>query len=232
MMNRSTFLAMMVGVTFACESLAQGSPAATLPSQAAIEQEMQRIEADRQQMFAGPDAVKPSSSVVAPNLPAPRASGIDIEQLARQYALRSAGQAESRASDLMIFASFTMPEASLKRLVHQANLAGGTLVFRGFRNNSIRETAKAIHALREQGGNVQINPQAFTKYRVNAVPAFVLTQATTAEALDEQGCALPDTYVSVAGDVSLDYALDALAQRSKAFSALASRYLATLSGQP
>ena len=60
----------------------------------------------------------------------------------------------------------------------------------------------------------------------------MLTQATTAEALDEQGCALPDTYVSVAGDVSLDYALDALAQRSKAFSALASRYLATLRGQP
>lgn len=232
MMHRSMFLALMVGATFACESLAHGSPAEMLPSQAAIEQEMQRIEAERQQMFAGPDAVRPSSSVVAPNLPAPRASGIDIEQLARQYAQQAGGGAQPPASDLMIFASFTMPEVSLKRLVRQASLSGGTVVFRGFKNNSIRETAMAVRALREQEGNVQINPQAFSKYQVNSVPAFVLTQATTAEALDEKGCALPDTYVSVAGDVSLDYALDVMSQRSKAFSALASRYLATLRGAP
>ena len=184
---------------------------------------MTRLESDRKNVFSGLDGrAGQALPHVFPNIATPAPSGIDIEQLARQYEQKAM---DRRSEELMIFASFTMPEASLKRLVNQANRVGASVVLRGFKNNSIRETTRAIHALKEQGGNVLVNPNAFTKYKIEAVPTFVLTRATAADAVDEQGCALPDTYVSVAGDVSLDHALDVVSRQSKDFSSLAERYL-------
>lgn len=201
----------------------QAAGAAAFPSQPAIEREMERLESDRQNVFSGLDGrAGQALPHVFPNIATPAPSGIDIEQLARQYEQKAM---DRRSEELMIFASFTMPEASLKRLVNQANRVGASVVLRGFKNNSIRETTRAIHALKEQGGNVLVNPNAFTKYKIEAVPTFVLTRATAADAVDEQGCALPDTYVSVAGDVSLDHALDVVSRQSKDFSSLAERYL-------
>ena len=49
--------------------------------------------------------------------------------------------------------------------------------------------------------------------------------------LDQDGCAAPGTYVSVAGDVSLDYALDAITKRSTQFAELASHYNRQLKGR-
>jgi conjugal transfer pilus assembly protein TrbC len=73
-------------------------------------------------------------------------------------------------------------------------------------------------------GGVQINPNAFTKYRIKAVPAVVLVQPEGAELVDGEGCALPDKYVMVAGDVGLAYALDNIERRSPEFREIAVRY--------
>jgi conjugal transfer pilus assembly protein TrbC len=130
----------------------------------------------------------------------------------------------------MVFASFTMPNESLKRLIADANRAGGVVVMRGFKDGSIKATALAIQGLGEASGNVQVNPNAFTKYRISAVPAVVLVKPEGSDLVDNQGCALPDKYVMVAGDVGLSYALEEIERRSAQFQQMAARYGRPLKG--
>ena len=199
-----------------------------LPRSADIEREKQRVEQDRKAMFDADNPATRNSGNSFPKVPTPDRSGIDIEALARQYEQKSAAR---RTDELMVFASFTMPEASLRRLVSQARQVGAAVVLRGFKNNSLTETAQAIQALGEPGGNVLVNPNAFTKYQVKAVPTLVLARAATTDQMDAQGCALPDHYVAVSGDVTLDYALDEIARRAPGFEPVATRYLRQIRGQ-
>ncbi len=166
-----------------------------------------------------------STSNNFPNLPTPASSGMDIEAVARQYEQKAVVQ---KTEGLMIFASFTMPNESLKRLVSQANRVGASVVLRGFNNNSLKETALAIHALGETGGNMVINPKSFTQYKIEAVPTVVLTKAEAIDTADEQGCALPEHFIALSGDVSLDYALAQIVQRAPQWESIATSYLRQL----
>lgn len=258
-MKRKIHLALsMLLATFACEGFAQelppaarldaererielerrqlfdaGNPATQagkglLPRPADIERERQRVEQERKALFDADNPATRNAGNAFPKVPTPDRSGIDIEALARQYEQKSAAR---RSDELMVFASFTMPAASLKRLVSQARQVGAAVVLRGFRNNSLKETAQAIEALGELGGNVLVNPNAFTKYQVKTVPTLVLARAATIDQVDAQGCALPDDYVAVSGDVTLDYALDEIARRAPGFEPVATRYLRQIRGQ-
>lgn len=257
-MVKRSVLGLLVMAAFARESLAQDLPSASqleqerarieqerkqmfdpanpatqpkrgaLPAADAIEREMRRIEPERKQMFDAENPATKNAPNVFPNIPTPAPSGIDIEALARQYERKA--QARKR-DDLMVFASFTMPAESLQRLVRQANRVGATVVFNGFKDNSMKATAAAINALGEAGGNVIVNPNAFAKYQIAAVPTVVLATPAAFEQVDENGCALPDHYAAIAGDVSLDYALDELARRAPQFEPVATRYVRQLRGR-
>lgn len=92
-----------------------------------------------------------------------------------------------------------MPAASLKGLADQAARSGAVLVLRGLKNNSMRTTLDAVQALiGERQVGWQIDPEAFKHFRVERAPTFVLLTGSTA------------SFVAVAGDVSLDYALHAM----------------------
>lgn len=194
---------------------------AQTPTAAQIDKERTRIEAERKSMFAtdNPATANPVNSF--PNIATPEPSRVDVEALAARYEHKAAAR---NADGLMVFASFTMPAESLKRAIADATRAGGTVVMRGFKDGSIKATALAIKELGEVGGNVQINPNAFTKYRITSVPAVVLVKPEGSELVDAEGCALPDKYVMVAGDVGLGFALDDIARRSPPFSEMAVRY--------
>jgi conjugal transfer pilus assembly protein TrbC len=221
-MKRHRLIGLVLMSAFARASLAQG-----LPSPSAIEAERQRIAPQRQQMFDPDNPATRNAANHFPNVPTPERAGIDIEALARQYEQKSAAR---RMDELMVFASFTMPRESLRRVVSQARQLGASVVLRGFKNNSLKETARAIEALGEPGGNVLVNPRAFTQYKVRAVPTLVLASAATIDQVDREGCALPGHYVAVSGDVSLDYALEEIARRSPGFEPVAARYLRQIRG--
>lgn len=205
----------------------QAKPAA-LPSNAAVQKEMQRIERERKELFDPNNPATKNAKNSFPNVPTPEVSNVDIQALAKRYEQRAEAR---KMDDLMIFVSFTMPPESLKRIVAQAYKVGASVVLNGFKDNSLKATAAAIKQLGEASGNVLINPNAFTKYKVQAVPAVVLAKADSVDQIDSQGCALPDTYVSVSGDVSLDYSLDEIAQRDPRFTDLAKRYNRQLRGR-
>ena len=58
--------------------------------------------------------------------------------------------------------------------------------------------------------------EAFTRFAVRQAPTFVLTLNDAANDMQgncRAGCATPASFVSVAGDVSLDYALETIQRR-------------------
>jgi conjugal transfer pilus assembly protein TrbC len=81
---------------------------------------------------------------------------------------------ESSSNDknaVLVFASTSMPKASLKALFLEAERIGGRLVFRGLVNNSFKETLKTFE---EIGVNGDIDPELFDKHAITSVPTITL----------------------------------------------------------
>lgn len=143
--------------------------------------------------------------------------GLDIEALVRGAPARAGVTpvAGTVATPLRIFITLDMPRASLQLLVDQATRGGATLVLRGLKAQSMRQTLEAVSELIGQR-NVAwvIDPEAYTRFAVRMAPTFVLALGDE----DAQGgcvgsCAAPHGFVSVAGDVSVDYALNTMVRR-------------------
>ena len=152
----------------------------------------------------------------------PPPESLDIAAIARQgAALSSQTSIHPGEPTLRVFITLEMPRPSLERLVDQASRTGATLVLRGLKAQSLRETLAALRPLIEAHSVAWvIDPEAFARYQVTVVPTFVLTlnDASKELAQPECGneCATPTSNVRVAGDVSLAYALDAMSRQSRA----------------
>jgi conjugal transfer pilus assembly protein TrbC len=145
--------------------------------------------------------------------------GLDIEALARRAQQQpSPPLTQPSTAPLRIFITLDMPRASLQLLTDQASRAGAALVLRGLKGQSMRETLRIVTALiGDRAVAWVIDPQAFARYGIDKAPTFLLTLGTE-NTPDTQGgctnaCATPAHFVSVAGDVSLDYALEAMRHR-------------------
>ena len=94
-------------------------------------------------------------------------------------------------------------------------------MLRGLQKASIRQTAARVQQLIGQSAvEFQIDPQAFDRFAVHAAPTFVLVKPRARVADCAAGaCVAPDAFASVAGDVSIAYALETIAQRAPAFKA-------------
>ena len=169
--------------------------------------------------FPGADRIG-SQPIPQPPRVNPQRGAIDIEALARgKVHLPNAGAAsDTAATPLKIFITLDMPRASLQLLTDQASRAGAVLVLRGLKSQSMRETVATVGEL-IGNRNVAwvIDPEAFTRFAVRQAPTFVLTlndaTGSDAEGNCGSGCVTPAGFASVAGDVSLDYALEAIMRR-------------------
>lgn len=132
---------------------------------------------------------------------------------------------------LIVFASLSMPQAILQRLVRDTTLAGGLIVFRGFPNNSAKAFAKGLAGVirdeREQA-HIAIDPRLFRAFRVEAAPTFVVADGAY-ELCDGLDCinALPP-HERMVGNVTLAYALETFAVTPGQGSAIARVALARL----
>ena len=130
-----------------------------------------------------------------------------------------------------------MPAASLRGLADQAARSGATLVLRGLKDNSMRATLASVQSLiGERHLAWQIDPLAFTRYGIERAPTFVLRTggvgATAAESACTSDCRASSAFVAVAGDVSLDYALEAMVRQVPSVKPQALPYLTRLKGTP
>lgn len=167
----------------------------------------------------------------------PAPAQTDIEAMARSGAQIGSNAAPTpAASPVRIFITLEMPRASLELLTDQAARAGAVLVLRGLKANSLRETLAAVSGLiGERQVAWVIDPEAFTRYRVERAPTFVLT-LTSPPGHDDPGtscstdCPTSTAFASVSGDVSLDYALETLLKYRPDAAALVTPILKRLRG--
>jgi conjugal transfer pilus assembly protein TrbC len=162
---------------------------------------------------------------------------IDVERLARQYQDPRdgfVGDANNASPHLQIFVTLAMPEASLRALIDQAVRANAVLVLRGAKNGSVRQTLDAVRTLiGTQGVAWQIDPPAFARYHVTTAPTFVLTKAgAERNACGNDVCIAERDFAKVSGDVSLDYALEAIARGAPNVAADAEVLLSRLRARP
>ena len=134
-----------------------------------------------------------------------------------------------------IFVSTHMPRQSLVELARDAASSGAVFVLRGFDVQTTAEVARAPESVGQpilpidlartqrlaadiaaaccagrQPPHWIVDPQSFERYRVSAVPTFVLAWPGAAgQAADER------LYTSVTGDMALANALKFIAQQSK-----------------
>ena len=79
-----------------------------------------------------------------------------------------------KKDQLLVFVSFSMPEASLKSLAQDAEKYNAVLVMRGLYEDSFVKTANKLKNL---GIGVDIKPELFETHKVTAVPTFVVLKS-------------------------------------------------------
>ncbi|MGE0198147.1 MAG: type-F conjugative transfer system pilin assembly protein TrbC [Simkaniaceae bacterium] len=104
---------------------------------------------------------------------------------------------------LLVFISFSMPEASLLSFAKELESCGGAFVVRGLPNNSFAEFFNKLNHLKEIGMDapILIDPDSFEEYEVTEVPTIVLKGD---EAFDK-----------MIGNVPVSYALETFSEKGE-----------------
>lgn len=168
------------------------------------------------------------------HLPQPATKGPDLGELAQSHRPSRPDALAGRTVDtpeLMVFVSFSMPRATLQRIVSQSERSGAVLVLRGLKGNSLTQMGEEVAQLvGSRNVTVLVHPPAFTQFKVRQVPALVLARSAQAAAVADDGCAPGSSFIRVDGDVSQDYALDLIERQAPAWADIARHYSARLSG--
>ncbi len=159
---------------------------------------------------------------------------IRLDDIVRQHNQLASAYQPPQRDLLMVFVSLSMPRDALLRVAQDANRAGGVIAFRGFHKDKLSEMHKAIQFLADAGvTDIRIDPQAFKRYEVSRVPTYLVARVeadeTWSAACKDAGKCGGTDYIAVSGDVTLDYALDHLHDRSPSdFHASLAEYLRRL----
>lgn len=116
---------------------------------------------------------------------------------------------------VFLFASFSIPDPSLKALLKDASDMGVPVYFNGFVENSVVDTEARVRAIYGDDSishGFGIDPTLFERFDITSVPTLVSTTVAmdVCESTDCSGDPKPD-HDRVAGNVPLRYALEILA---------------------
>jgi conjugal transfer pilus assembly protein TrbC len=214
-------------------SLAAWGAPPGLPDEAALRAEMARQQARGAALLRKTEEafrVDPSRPLQAtPRLPVtltrPGADPLAVAERYRQN--QGAHDPVESGPDLRVFVSFAMPGPSLARLAVDAGKAGAVLVFRGPMDGSIRKTLAAFEPLAKRGAQAILDPEAFARHRIEAVPVYLLGQAAACG--EAATCA---EILRVSGDAGLDDVLERMARADHPMAQAAEARLVRLRGTP
>ncbi len=156
---------------------------------------------------------------------------MDLDAMVAQADAARAGPGNSAGPRLIVFASTSMPAASLAALVKDVTKSGGVVVFQGFPDNSPKAFGAAILRFVAQGQSTRgigIDPRLFRAFNVTVVPTYVVASRDF-DLCDGFSCvtAIPP-HDRMAGNVTTDYALAQFAAGGGPGAAAARGYLARL----
>ena len=165
-------------------------------------------------------------------------AGIDIGALVEKYRQNKHAfdpeAAQGRRNEqqgLLLFVSLSMPAASLDRAIDQAAQAGAALVGRGLiKPGDLNGTAEQMgKLLKNRNVSFLIDPTLFQKFDIRQIPALVLLPGKTLPRCENSACNTPTPpHWAIGGDVSLDYALEAIGRAAPEARATVEPYLARL----
>lgn len=78
--------------------------------------------------------------------------------------------------EILVFVSFSMPEASLKQLSDESGKYHARLIMRGIYKNSFKDLKEKVLSISKDGLKFDIDPELFKKYDIKQVPTFVNTK--------------------------------------------------------
>ncbi|QTH24765.1 MULTISPECIES: type-F conjugative transfer system pilin assembly protein TrbC [Sphingomonadaceae] len=122
-----------------------------------------------------------------------------------------------QAPQFIAFASLSMPEESLKRMIADVSRAGGVVVFRGFPDNSMKAFQSAIARLVEDKADyasIGIDPRLFRAFEIQAVPTYIVVGSDfdLCEGFRCKTVVPPNDRLT--GNVTVEYALASFADGS------------------
>lgn len=208
-----------------------------LPSDSDVRTVMPKNQNDTRRTFEQADQARGNTSL---NINVPNEQrGIDVETIIKRYYQQNRNSFDPQSltanrdteQGLLYFASFSMPRKSLDRVVDQAAKVGASIVIRGtIKPGDIKGTAEAISkVLNKRNVAFLIDPVLFQKFNIKHVPTLVVLPGKKMPYCADNGCAAPTPpHWAISGDVSIDYALEAIARKVPASSKTVSPYLAQL----
>lgn len=129
---------------------------------------------------------------------------------------------------VMIFVSSSIPQQSLKDLMFQARKTGAVLVFRGFIGN-LRNTAEFMQRLTKDNVSAIIDPRLFDMFKIERVPTFVVVP-NDIQGCEGSTCSVTPQHDRIAGNVTLNFALEQIANGKGISKSVAQQYLKKLEG--
>ena len=139
------------------------------------------------------------------------------------------------ASEVLVFLSLAVPEASWAQWAAEAARAGAPLVLRGVSREGLGATAAEVRRrLAGHETGVAVDPRLFTLFRVDRVPAVAVVPGGVPPYAKPAGCAddEPPPFDAVRGNIGLAAALEAVAADGKAGREAARRHLERLRRRP
>lgn len=138
-----------------------------------------------------------------------------IAQLLHNYRFKSDEIKKTSISHypLMIFVSASIPKESLKDLMYQAKKAGAVLVFNGLIGN-LKNTQEFLSNISKDDLSAIIDPRLFELFQIKIVPTFVILNDVLQDC-EKNNCQLSPLHDRIAGNITLQYALEQFAQDAK-----------------
>ena len=222
-------LAGIVAIAFVTPVLGQVPPTAGFPTPRDLDQSIESERTRSKGVFERLDAIAPSGQPIRertiPSVNVSPGRGPDPAAIAEEYR-RTQLDTAPQGPVLLVFVSFAMPPESLLRLAQQAKRADAVLVFRGLAGATLRQMVERVQPLAKTGAAIQINPDAFARFGIEVVPTFIIAESLAS--CGDQTC--ERRVHRIAGDVTLDHALERLARAGDAAGSTAATRLNAVRG--
>jgi len=150
--------------------------------------------------------------VASSALPKGPAGPDDFDEIV-QGASQNASAKSGEAPQFIVFASLSMPDATLKQLVRDTSSAGGVVVFRGFPNNNAKEFVARLGKVVDKGqlASIGIDPRLFRAFDVQAVPTYITVSSDFDLCAGFSCQTRVPPYDRMIGNVTVEYALSTFA---------------------
>ena len=131
-----------------------------------------------------------------------------LEEAVKKYQTIHPLEQKKEDETLYTFFSFGMPEASIRRMIADAEASGAILVLRGMKENSLQKTkTEAARIIGKHRVEIDINPTLYKHFKITAVPAVVIARGDCESCKESPK---ESDYIKMSGDVTLSYALEKL----------------------